>query len=177
MSARTFGPLVLVLLLLTACGGGGGGSSSDADRQRITMSLDDFELGTDGNGKISGMIPLPASVAADTRLQLTVMRTAPEELTARASGHLRYATTSIAYLITDLPAGTYSVRLRLDVTGNEMYGDPGDLEGWFEGTTDTPIFEAVDADERELADEEAIILNFGVGTVSEPPSPPPAAEG
>jgi len=158
--------LVSVALVLAGCSGSGGGGGGEATPGGGVLTLSATAFGDDGDGRIFGEVTLPAKTVAGTRVQVTYARSDPDPGGGSASGRLQETTRHLLYAVEDLPGGTYSVRLRVDVDDNGDFGDPGDYEGWFKGSVDDPILDDADADERELQDGERINMDFGLGEVA-----------
>jgi hypothetical protein len=94
--------------------------------------------------EIGGEISFSTSVAAGKQIAITVVSTAG---TPNFTTQFTFpaARDSFSYRIHGLPAGTYTVEAQADVTGTTSVTDPGDLDGFFSGTTLAPVQTRADA--------------------------------
>ncbi len=139
--------LILTAFVLGSCGGSGG-----AD---FVIDSEIF----DGSYSISGTITLPAAVS-DKGATLNVARVSAgggsELVSQRASG------SSLTYRISNLPAGSYTVQMRIDVDGNGTFNEAGDYEGYCCGTLAAPITDSAEATEITLTNANLTNQNFGL---------------
>lgn len=144
---KNFG-LFLAFVSLISCGGSGS---------------KDFELEADlfdGSYSISGEVTLPAAVT-DKVAVLTVTKvsgtgTGTELLSQTVSG------SSFTYKITDLSAGSYTIRMQIDTDANGSSNNEGDYEGYCCGTLAAPIVETADASEVEITTANITGKDFGL---------------
>jgi uncharacterized phage protein gp47/JayE len=96
-----------------------------------------------GTYYITGTITLPTPVSG--AVQLNVVGEGLQGNYVGGAG-MTGASATASYAITGLPAGNYKVQARVDTTGNQAVGDPGDFDGWARGTVDAPTTAQADAD-------------------------------
>lgn len=140
--------LISIALILSSCGGSGG-----ADFLIVSEFFD-------GDYSITGTITLPAEVS-DKSAVLTVAKVSgtgsgSELIQKRVTGD------SFTYKISNLSAGSYTVRMQVDVDGNGSSNNEGDYEGYCCGTLDAPIVETDEAAEIIITNASVSAKNFGL---------------
>lgn len=133
--APWFLPVIITAILaltLTGCssaGAGGGGSAAI-----------DFEGSFDtGSSTIEGTVTFSSTPASGRGLALTVQKTSPSSYSEFDSTFTANGSSSMSNRITNVSDGTYRVRMQVDMDGNSSFADAADLDGWYAGTTSTPI--------------------------------------
>jgi hypothetical protein len=94
--------------------------------------------------EIGGQVSFASSVAAGHQIAITVQSTSGTP-SFTTSFSFPAARDSFTYRIHGLPAGTYTVQAQADITATTSVTDPGDLDGFFGGTTLAPIHTRADA--------------------------------
>jgi hypothetical protein len=155
-------------------GGGGGSADAGADGNFLTAcpagSYDidvDWMLSNPGNSGIVGTISLPANVTAGSYTQLVFDKAGPGFTASQIAGSFmtQAGATDVKYRLRKLPDGNYYLRFRVDQTGNMMFGDPGDFEGYYNGSVAMPIASKADAPLVTVNAQCRINADFGVGSL------------
>lgn len=160
--------------------GGSGGSSGDdggadsgdpnflAACPMGTYDIDvDWMLDMAANSGIVGTISLPADVAAGSATQLVIDKAGPGYTATQIAGSFvtQAGVTEVKYRLRKLPDGNFYLRFRVDQTGNGMFGDSGDFEGYWGGSVAMPIASKADAPVFHIIEQCRINADFGVGAV------------
>jgi len=155
-----------------ASGDDGGADSGDpnfvAECPSGTYDIDvDWMLDSPGNSGIAGTISLPANVAAGHATQLVIDKAGPGFTATQIAGTFmtQAGVTEVKYRLSKLPDGNYYIRFRVDQTGNMMFGDPGDFEGYPNGSVAMPIASKADARVFHVVEQCRINADFGVGAL------------
>lgn len=138
-------------LLVTSCGGSG---------SSFCLSFDGSDFG--GNLTIEGTISTPNDVSAGKSTQMTVTRV------TGGDGNLSLLQTSgntceggSTYQVTGMTPGTYRIRLRVNVDGNNRVDDAVDLDGYYDGSVESPkSFD--EAETITLSSDSLENIDFGV---------------
>lgn len=139
------------IVILAGCGGGGDGAPYE-------MVGVDHDFG--GDLTISGTITFPGSGSHYVRLQV-FEATRPDDNIARSTV---ISGDGFLYELSGLePGGSYKVYACVNREGSPNFGDPGDAEGYYDGTEAAPIFAFDDAPAITLGTESLSGLDFGLG--------------
>lgn len=135
---------LILVLIMVALGVGCGSPSTPDDSGDCDTSADIVMRGSDGllgpgSYQITGSVTLATAAASGTYVQLSVDRTSLNASSELTSSSLAGVRSVVTYVVCNLPAGDYLVRLRTDRNGNLSYADPGDEDGYFNGTHLSPI--------------------------------------
>lgn len=146
--------------LLVSCDSFPGGGNS-AFPPAITMAATVFGAGT---LSISGTVTLPPFSSAGRFVQLYVERSAGTGGGTQVQGSVQTTSShEVAYEITGLPSGDYKVRLAVDETGNGVFAEAGDYDGWYDGTLTSPKQSVGAATTISLVSVSRTGMSFGVG--------------
>jgi hypothetical protein len=114
---------------------------------------------------IKGTITLPSSVAPGSPTQLSLEKAGPDPGGTQLIGS--YVTEagklSITYHVKLVQDGNYYLSFGVDQGGNGAFGDPGDLHGFYDGTTSAPIMTKADAPVIAVRSVCQSDRDFGVG--------------
>lgn len=166
MKQRLFLPLILLAVIVGVIQGCGGTGDPSADTGAcgesadVVMRASDGQLGP-GSYKISGSITLASAAASGTYVQLSVDRISLPFSAEVTSTSLNNVQVVVNYLVCNLPAGDYTVRLRTDRNGNLSYNDPGDEDGYFAGTTIAPVQSSASATPITITFSD-VLAGFGI---------------
>ena len=133
-----------------------------------TYDIDvDWMLDMAANSGIVGTISLPADVAAGSATQLVIDKAGPGYTATQIAGSFvtQAGVTEVKYRLRKLPDGNFYLRFRVDQTGNGMFGDSGDFEGYWGGSVAMPIRSKADAPVFHIIEQCRINADFGVGAV------------
>ncbi|MEQ1876933.1 MAG: hypothetical protein ABL958_09830 [Bdellovibrionia bacterium] len=151
--------LLPVCLGLLSCGGEGNG----VNNLPPLVSLRATAFGS-GTLSIEGTVDLPDASAEGANIRLFIKRTngsADQEKT----GTVTTLSHEVRYSISGLPAGDYQIELQVDQTGNSLYSESGDIEGWYNGSLNSPIQNSTVATTIVLASVSRTNINFGAGLI------------
>ncbi|HEX4925218.1 MAG TPA: hypothetical protein VFV50_14085 [Bdellovibrionales bacterium] len=152
--------LIAYSALLVSCDVFPGGGSS-AFPPTITMAATVF--GT-GSLSVSGTVTLPPFSSSGKFVQLYVERSAGTGGGTQIQGSVQTTSShEVDYEITGLPSGDYKIRLAVDESGNGVFSETGDYEGWYDGTLTSPKQSAGSAATIVLVSVSRTGMNFGVG--------------
>ena len=114
-----------------------------------------------------GTISLPANVAEGHATQLVIDKAGPGFTASQIVGSFmtHAGVAEVKYRLRKLPDGNYYIRFRGDQTGNMMFGDSGDFEGYYNGSVAMPIASKADAPVFHLVEQCRINADFGVGSL------------
>jgi hypothetical protein len=140
----------------TSTGGGGGGVSleggattdgaADLDSGHcLNGTFDkDADSALGGANEIAGAVLFSTTVASGHTVVLTVTSTTNPTITYADTFAFSVAKDSFTFRVRGLPDGTYSLQAQADITGAAGVTDAGDLDGYYGGTTLTPIHTRAD---------------------------------
>jgi hypothetical protein len=148
-----------------------GASAADADLRVCLPGNHDVTVlwmqAARGLHGITGTVLLPATTG-DRATQFQVDQTSPFPGGSQIVGTFktRPGATTVTFRLSDVPDGTYRLRFRVDETGNGRFGDPGDIEGYFDGTSSRPLLSHLLA--RTIRVEGTCVTgaDFGVGLIN-----------
>lgn len=122
------------------------------------------------DGAFGGALALRGTVTVPAPLPVgrTVVLTVAQIVGTVSDAHTQSFTTTSAsdrstYRIGGLARGAYRIRVQADANGNGAVNDPGDYDGYYDGTAAGPILNAVDAKTVTLATDCVDKLDFGAG--------------
>ncbi len=159
--SRFLPPLVMTIGL-SSCGGSDD-SEEAASEETITVET---ECG--GEVKIDGAVTLPAAINGRS-MRMTVTETSTTSKCSQVqTDTISQNTDTIKFQINNLIEGNYTIRMQVDVTNNGPYTDAGDYDGYYKGTTSSPVFTADTATEITITSENISQsgFDFGLGEVS-----------
>lgn len=114
---------------------------------------------------IKGTITLPGGVPPGSPTQLSLEKAGPDPGGTQLIGS--YATEAnkltITYHVKLVQDGNYYLSFDVDQSGNGAFGDPGDLHGFYDGTTAAPIMTKADAPVIAVRSVCQSDRDFGVG--------------
>lgn len=121
-----------------------------------------FDSAYGGNFAIRGRVTFPASLPTGRVVNLSIQAAVGGEAKQQS-----FATTGITDSATFrigglLPAG-YVLRVQADANGNGAVGDPGDYDGYYDGTASGPILVRADAVAITVKDACLDNVDFGAG--------------
>jgi len=139
-------------------GGGGGGSSeggadeagsSDTDGGNCLTSTVPFDIDTDtglgGTNQIAGTVSFSTTVSSGHNVVLTVTNTMNASITYADTFSFTAMKDSFTFRLRNLPDATFVLQAQADVIASSGVNDSGDLDGYFGGTTVTPIHTRADS--------------------------------
>ena len=145
--------LATALLGCSGAGAGGGGSAA--------IELEgSFDPGT---STIEGTVSFASTPASGRPLALTVSKLSPTSYSEFDSTFTTNGNSSMSYRITNVSDGTFRVQVQVDMDGNNQFGDSGDLEGWYAGTTGSPIQSSSSATTITVSGGSSTGNDFGIG--------------
>ncbi len=136
-------------------GGGGeggtpatdGGASATDSGHCLSGAFDvDVDTGLGGTNEIAGTVQFAGmGVAAGHTIVLTITNTMNQSVTYADSFSFMTQKESFTFRLRTLPDATYVLQAQADIVGTASASDPGDLDGYFGGTTVTPIHTRADS--------------------------------
>lgn len=151
--------------------GGDSGTDGGADADAATDAplgpcLPESSFGLDGafGGvlAIRGTVSFPAPLPAQRRVEISVVSTAGGNVRSQS-----FAAAAVSdrftYRVGGLTVGKYVLRVQADATGNGVVNDPGDYDGYFDGTATGPILNRADAAFVDVVGACVDGINFGAG--------------
>lgn len=152
---------VLMSSFLVSCGVGGEGSSSISP----LVSLRATAFGS-GTLSIEGTVALPDTSVEGSSVKLYLTRsTGTGGGNQEKTGVVTTTAHEVRYSISGLPSGDYKLRIQVDETGNGIFSERGDLEGWYSGTTSTPVQNETTGATIVLVSVSRFNMNFGIGLI------------
>lgn len=120
------------------------------------------ESGLGGALALGGTVRFAVTVEAG-RLVVVQLVTAATGRLVEARLAIPARAASLRYRATGLVPGTYLVRVQVDQAGTSQVGEPGDLDGYYDGAEASPVLDPTQA--RPITLEEACQdgLDYGVG--------------
>jgi hypothetical protein len=146
---------------------GDGGADADATVDAPSgPCLPESSFGLDGafGGilAIRGTVTFPAPLPAQRRVEISIVSTAGGNVRSQS-----FAAAAISdrftYRIGGLTVGKYVLRVQADATGNGVVNDPGDYDGYFDGSATGPILNRADAAFVDIVGACVDGINFGAG--------------
>ena len=114
---------------------------------------------------IKGTITLPSNVAPGSPTQLSLEKAGPDPGGTQYIGS--YVTEAskltITYHVKLVQDGNYYLSFGVDQSGNGSFGDSGDLDGFYDGTTAAPIMTKANAPVVAVRGSCQSDRDFGVG--------------
>lgn len=154
----------LNFMLTTAllCAATGCSNDEEGSGSGVVFSPDE-ELGTlFGDHTIQGTATLP-NASEGQLVQITLQGSGFEGSEVGPAGQTPGGET-FSYEIRNVKNGTYKIRIRVDGSGDGLsLADPGDFDGYYDGTVDQPILESADASEVTVTDGDVGGIDFGLG--------------
>lgn len=114
-----------------------------------------------GGLAVRGTLTVPAPLPAGRTLILSVSVSSGE--TRTQTFYVAAVTDRFTFRVGGLAAGSYVVRVQADVGGNGAINDPGDYDGYYDGTASGPILLRADAKVFTLTTQCVDKLDFGAG--------------
>jgi hypothetical protein len=148
----------LIALVAIGCGG----SDPSSGSVEAPTLLDSTPFG--GSLSISGTVSLPDSAVAGKAISLEVNRLAGGNDLTRDSTQTTSAKT-VKYVVSGVTDGDYEIRLRVDVTGNMQFSDPGDFDGFYRGSVAMPALSSSTGSKITVAGASLTAVDFGIGVV------------
>jgi hypothetical protein len=153
--------LLSFFLILSSCFEGGSGESAFAPS--IEMAASVFGSGT---LSIKGTVELPPTSSSQRFVQLYIYRSAGTGGGSQIQGSVQTtAAHEVNYTITGLPSGDYQIFLAVDETGNGIFSESGDYEGWYDGTLVSPKQNQASAATIVLSSVSRTGIDFAVGAL------------
>ena len=84
-------------------------------------------------------------VNAGHTIVFTITNTMNQSITYADTFSLMTTKDALTFRLRSLPAGTYVLQAQADIVGTSSATDPGDLDGYFGGTTVTPVHTRADS--------------------------------
>jgi hypothetical protein len=149
-------------LILISCGGDPtGGSVGIAP----VVSLRATAFGS-GTLTIEGSVDLPTVSSEGSSIRLYISRSAGTGGGSQEKiGSVTTTAHEVRYSVSGLPSGDYKIQLQVDESGNGIFSESGDYEGWYNGSTTTPIQNSATAATIVLASVSRSNMNFGIGAI------------
>lgn len=153
--------VVFVVALCAGCSGGGGGSSAGGT---LVYDASGF-LG--GKLSISGTVTLPkaASGGGGAQIGYVAEDAGGQPLGSYAASAGKVSGTQAKYRLTGLVSGSYRVTIRIDADGDNQLRQPGDFEGYYDGTVAAPIMDVNNAHAIDVGSSSVTGADFGLGIV------------
>jgi hypothetical protein len=147
-------------------GGAGADAAADAESDGGQCLPGTYELDVasaqGGALSIAGTIDLAQVVAVGKRFELSI----GTQNTAAAETFALIAASPLGkvnYRVRGLQAGSYIVRGQGDLSGSDIVGETGDLDGYYNGSASGPILLRADATAARLDADCVGNVNFGIG--------------
>lgn len=138
-------------------GGGAGGSSEEGGASDAgTSDIDggnclngvfnvDADTGLGGTNQIAGTVQFSQDVMAGHSIVLTLTNTTNVSITYADTFSFPTTKSDFTFRLRNIPDGTYALLAQADIAGSSGVLDPGDLDGYFGGTTVAPIHTRADS--------------------------------
>ncbi len=143
-----------------------GGTTSDASQEAGVSCLPQASFSLDGafggNLAIRGTITFPAPLPAQRLVVVSIVAAVGGD--PRQQAFAAGATSDrFTYRIGSLISSKYIVRIQADAGGNGAVNDPGDYDGYFNGTASGPILTRADAIAVDVKSDCLDLVDFGAG--------------
>jgi hypothetical protein len=138
---------------------------TEPDPDGSIASLDGSKI-FGGDLQISGLVDLPPGVPDGSPVQISLTGSGADFAGSLAGPAGVTDGDSLAYQITSLRGGgEYTLWIRVDATGDGNFGQPDDVEGFYNGTVEEPVKLIEEADVVDLTTTSADGVDFGIGKV------------
>jgi len=155
----------VLALSLAACASDDGKPTADGKTCDGSFVMDVSPIGDSGPNQVAGTVMLPRMLAAGTVVGIQFEFDTDTHESNSQAFQLPAAAASMTYRVTNVPANATNllVEVQADATGDGSTIDDADFDGYFDGSSTSPILDPANAKTIALTGGCVPGVNFGVG--------------